>query len=317
MSLGDLKMQINTVSLIGLGALGIMFGRHLSLRMPKKDLRIVADPERIEKYKRDRVFSNGIACDFNYVSPDVKDSPADLLIFTVKYSGLNDAIEFAKKQLGPNTIVLSLLNGISSEEIIARSYGADNILLSVAQGMDAVKAANKLTYHHMGMICFGDREPSGEPSEKVRTVARFFDKVGIPYEIADDMKKRLWGKFMLNVGVNQAVAVFECDYGGILKEGPARSTMIAAMKEVMMLSEKENINLTQADIDYWLCVLEGLSSEGKPSMRQDLEAGRPSEVELFAGTVLSLAGKHGLECPVNQMLYDRIKQTERGFNKRV
>lgn len=306
-------MEIKTVSIIGLGALGILFGNHLSHHMLKDDLSIIADSERVNKYKSEHVYCNKEICDFNYVTPEVNCSPADLVIFSVKFEGLSNAIKAVENQVGPNTIIISLLNGISSEKIIGKAFGMDNILYSVAQGMDAVKIGNKLTYEHMGMICFGDIKSGIFPSEKVKAVARFFEKVALPYEVDVDMKKRLWGKFMLNVGVNQAVAVYECDYGGILKEGPARDTMISAMKEVLILSEKENVCLTQADLDYWLRVLEGLSPQGKPSMRQDLEAKRKSEVELFAGTVLSLGKKHGLFFPTNQMLYDKIKEMESRF----
>lgn len=306
-------MEIKTVSIIGLGALGILFGNHLSKHMFKDDLRIIADSKRVDRYKSEHVYCNGEVCDFNYITPESDYSPADLLIFSVKSNGLASAIKAVEKQVGPNTIIISLLNGISSEEIIGQTFGMDNLLYSVAQGMDAVKVHNKLTYEHMGMICFGDIKPGIHPSEKVEAVTQFFKKTGLPYEVDVNMQKRLWGKFMLNVGVNQAVAVYECDYGGILKEGAARNTMISAMKEVLTLSEKENVSLTQADLDYWLKVLEGLSPQGKPSMRQDLEAKRYSEVELFAGTVLSLGKKHGLFFPTNQMLYNKIKEMESHF----
>lgn len=305
-------MKIKTVSIIGLGALGILFGHHLTKHMNNKDLRIISDTNRINKYKQGNTYCNDELCQFNYVSPEEDCAPADLLIFTVKYNGLSDAINAVKNHVGPDTIILSLLNGISSEEIIGRALGMDKVLYSVAQGMDAVKVGNKLTYTHMGMICFGDKQP-GEISDKVKAVERFFQKTSIPHEVGKDMRKKLWGKFMLNVGVNQAVAVFECDYGGIQKEGPARDTMISAMKEVIVLSEKENVNLTNPDMEYWLNVLEGLDPLGKPSMRQDLESKRETEVELFSGTVLALGKKHNLSFPVNQMLYDKIKDMERQF----
>jgi 2-dehydropantoate 2-reductase len=308
-------MEIKTVSIIGLGALGVLFGHRLSGHMPHDDLRIIADPGRIAKYRSEGVFCNGEVCDFNYLVPGEKSSPADLLIFAVKFTGLKKAIEDAANQVGPDTIIISLLNGISSENIIGRVYGDEKVLLTVAQGMDAVKVGNRLTYKNMGMICFGDRKAGSEPSEKVRAVARFFDKTNIPYLVDTDMQKRLWGKFMLNVGVNQTVAVFEGDYGTIQKDGPARDTMIAAMREVLALSEKENVRLTEADLDYWLHILDGLNPSGKPSMRQDLEAGRKSEVGLFAGTVLALGEKHGLPCPVNRMLYERIMAAESRFGK--
>jgi 2-dehydropantoate 2-reductase len=175
--------------------------------------------------------------------------------------------------------------------------------------MDAVKEGNELTYHNMGMLCFGEREP-GIMSQKVKRVSGFFKKLEVPYEAVIDMYKRQWGKFMLNVGANQTVAVYEGSYDEIQKEGEARDTMISAMREVIALSEKAEVNLTDSDLNYWLKILGTLSPDGKPSMRQDMEARRYSEVELFAGEVLQLGRKYGISTPVNRMLYDRIKCIE-------
>ncbi|MFC9597553.1 ketopantoate reductase family protein [Peribacillus butanolivorans] len=302
-------MAIKTVSIVGLGALGILYGHHLSKEMPKKNVRIIADTARIKRYVQDGVYCNGERCDFHYVTPEEICGPADLMIFTVKFSGLEDAIEAVKNQIGTQTIIISALNGITSEAIIGEAYGKDKVLYCVAQGMDAVKEENKLTYDHMGILCFGEREP-GLVSEKVQLVADFFEKVKVPYEIDTDMYKRQWGKFMLNVGVNQTVAVYKSNYGEIQRKGNAREMMISAMREVIVLSEKEGIHLTERDLDYWLSVLDTLSPEGKPSMAQDIEARRYSEVELFAGTILKLGEKYGVPTLVNKELYDRIKLLE-------
>ena len=132
----------------------------------------------------------------------------------------------------------------------------------------------------------------------------------IAHEVLTDMQEKLWSKFMLNVGVNQTVAVYDSNYGEIQKDGPARDMMIAAMREVAILAEKEGITLTEDDISYWLNVLSKLSPEGKPSMAQDVEARRFSEVDLFAGTVLELGRKYGIPTPVNKELYDRITKIE-------
>lgn len=306
------KTEIKTVAIIGLGALGILFGHHLSKKIPRENLRIVADHNRINRYKKDNLYCNGELCNFHYVNPEEKMEPADLLIFTVKYGGLSEAIREAKDQVGEGTIILSALNGISSEAIIGDTYGIDKLLYCVAQGMDAVKEANRLSYHHMGMLVFGEKEKD-YISPSVQAVASFFDIMQFPYQVDSDMKKRMWGKFMLNVGVNQTVAVNEGDYGTVLREGPARETMIAAMREVIMLSEREGVFLNEEDLAYWLKVLGTLNCEGKPSMRQDLEAGRLSEVELFSGTVLDIGRKYGLATPVNQELYDGIHRLEAKF----
>ncbi|HML37891.1 MAG TPA: ketopantoate reductase family protein [Bacillota bacterium] len=305
-------MEIKKVSIIGLGALGILFGSQMLGKIPEGDLRIVAENQRAERYKRDGIFCNDRRCGFQYITPDESCEPADLLIFAVKFNGLADAIPAVKNHVGPNTVILSLLNGISSESIIGAVYGIEKILYCVAQGMDAVKVGNRLTYQSPGMLCFGELE-SNSPSQRMKDLAGFFDKVGIPYEMQSDMKRHMWGKFMLNVGVNQTAAAYGCDYGGLQKEGPARELMIMAMREVLALSEKEGVGLTENDLDYWLNVLRVLNPEGKPSMQQDIEAKRPSEVGLFAGTVLSMTKRYGIHAAANQKLQDLILSIENNY----
>jgi 2-dehydropantoate 2-reductase len=305
-------MKIEKVTIIGLGALGILYGNHLLNNLPKNNLRILADKARVNKYKKNGVYCNGKKCDFKYITPDLKDDPADLMIFSVKYGSLTSAIRSAKNQIGPDTIILSTLNGIVSEEEIGEVYGMDKVVYCVAQGMDALKEGNELTYHNMGNLCIG--ELNGEnPSEKVNNVVGFFEKTNLPYILDNNMKNRLWGKFMLNVGVNQTVALYEGNYKTIQTPGKERNTMIAAMREVMELSKYEDVEITEKDLDYWLNILDTLNPEGKPSMRHDTEAKRPSEVDLFAGTVVNLGKKHNIPTPVNQMLYDEIKDMEKSF----
>jgi 2-dehydropantoate 2-reductase len=120
---------------------------------------------------------------------------------------------------------------------------------------------------------------------------------------------------MTNVGVNQASAAFETDYNGIQKPGPARDAMILAMREVIVLSQKDGVFLTEDDLRHWLEILDTLSPTGKPSMRQDLEARRLTEVELFAGTVLQMGQKHKIKTPVNGWLFEKIRAAENSFNQ--
>lgn len=304
--------KIKTVSIIGLGALGILFGHHLSKRMPVEALRIIADEDRIEKYAKDPVYCNGEKCNFHFVQPYEKTGPADLVIFAVKYNGLEKAIQDVRNQIGEQTIILSALNGISSEEVISKVYGWENILYCVAQGMDGIRKENTLEYENMGMLCFGDRQP-GTISDKVKAVEEFFLSTDFPHEVETVMAKRIWGKFMLNVGVNQTVSVYRGTYGDVQADGEARETMIAAMREVIAISRVEGVSQTEEDLTYWLKVVQGLHPDGKPSMAQDIDAERLTEVELFSGTVIQLGQKHGIPTPVNQSLYDRIKTMESQF----
>ena len=138
----------------------------------------------------------------------------------------------------------------------------------------------------------------------------FFDRAGIAYTVEDDILHRLWGKFMLNVGVNQTCMAYETTYSGTLVPGEAHDTMIGAMREVIRLARAEHVNLTEQDLDSYIDLLKTLSPDGMPSMRQDSLSHRPSEVEMFSGTVREMAKKHGLATPVNDRLYKRIREME-------
>jgi len=301
--------EIQTFTIVGLGALGTLFGHILEEHMPKADLRVLADPVRVARYRRDNVYSNGVPCNFQYVTTEDKASPADLLLVAVKATQLKDALQTMRGHVGPHTLILSLLNGISSEEIIAAEYGREKVVDCIAYGMDAVKKGNRLTYSQTGKLCIGTHI-SGPPTGPVQKIARFFERTSCPYEVSETMGKVMWGKLMLNVGVNQTVAVFGPDYSAILKSGEQRDIMIAAMREVIELSKFEGVNLTEDDLQGWLDVLDTMHPSNKPSMRQDVEAKRPSEVMLFSGTVLALGEKYGVDTPVNRMLYGRILQIE-------
>ena len=86
--------------------------------------------------------------------------------------------------------------------------------------------------------------------------------------------------------------------------------MIAAMREVLELSRYEGVKLTEDDLDFYVELMNTMSPQGMPSMRQDGLARRRSEVELFSGTIRKLGAKHGIPTPVNDWLYQRIHEME-------
>lgn len=300
---------IENVSIIGLGALGILYGEHFLRRMPAENLRIIADAARIDKYRKDGIFCNGQSCPFQYVTPEEPVVPADLLIVAVKYTALKEAIRMIKGHVGPDTIILSVLNGVVSEAEIGEAYGAGHLLYSVAQGMTAAKVGNQMSYVTKGILSFGELEADGN-SEKVERVKAFFEAMELPYELNNHMRQKLWSKWMLNVGVNQTVGYFNATNQLVQQPGEARDLMIAAMNEALTVANKEGVSLTEEDVSYWLKVMGGLDPNERPSMAQDVLAGRPTEVALFAGTVVNLARKHAVSVPVNEMFLEHYSKNQ-------
>lgn len=300
---------IRKVGLIGLGALGVMYAERLT--DAGANLIVIADEARAARYARDGVYSNGRRLALSYRTPEEAE-PVDLLIIATKYGGLAEAMETAAPFVGPDTLMLSVINGISSEERMAERFGPQNVLYAVAQGTDATKTGNRLVYKKHGVIVLGEREP-GVVTERVQRVADYLDAHGLKGVPVADMVRRQWGKLMLNVGLNQTVMVFEGDYATVQAPGKPRDIMIAAMREVQALAALEGYPLPEAEFDEWIAMVDSLTPTGKPSMRQDGEAHRRSEVELFAGTINRLGEKHGVPTPVNQWLYQTVKEMEAAY----
>lgn len=306
-------MKLNKVNIVGMGALGVMYGEFLSNKLGKDNVEFIVNKSRIEKYNTEKLYSNGSLCDFNLVDEDEKGSPADLLIFAVKATGLESAIKTARNKVGENTIIISLLNGITSEEIIGSEFGQDKVLYTICEGNDPVKIGNKLSYTNMGYLWIGIKNNDEGMNEKLNAVIELFNRTGFPYKLEKDVMHRLWSKFMLNVGVNQVVMIYEGTYDTIHKEGEAREMMISAMREVIALANEENINVTEDDLNFYVSLVGTLNPNNMPSMRQDGLAKRKSEVELFSGTVTKLGKKHNIPTPVNDEIYRRVKEIENHY----
>lgn len=305
-----MRHEIKTVGLIGLGAVGALYAERLMASGAQ--VRVIVDEARKRRYEREGVLVNGRRADFLYATP-AQASPVDLLIIATKQGGLASAMDTAAGFVGEQTLLISLINGVISEEILSERFGVRNVLYSVAQGMDAVKMGNALTYEHPGLIVLGEKEP-GEISERVRHTADFLNAHGVKVMPVGDMVRRQWLKLMLNVGINQTCMVFECDYGGVQREGKPRETMIAAMREARRLAGLEGYAITEEELEDWLRLIDTFAPDGMPSMRQDGLAHRRSEVELFSGTMKKLALKHGVQVPVNDWFYARIAEMEAAYD---
>ena len=300
-------MEIKTVAIVGMGALGMLYGEQLQKVLPAGAVRFVMDEERFKRHKNDKYEVNGVEQSFTLQSV-AQAEPVDLVIVATKFSGLNEALEEMQGLVGPQTVIFSVLNGISSEEYIKERYGDDNLLYCVALGMDAVREGTSLTYQHKGILKLGMLAKKQRPA--LAAVMALLEKAGIQYVIEEDILHALWAKLLLNVGINQTCMVYETNYGGAFTNEEARQDMFAAMHEVITVAQREGIKLTEADFEGCVKVLRGLSPEGLPSMRQDAMAKRKSEVELFAGTIIRLGAKHNVPTPVNQRYYDIIKAME-------
>lgn len=309
--------EIKSALVVGAGAVGAAVAGIIHQREPGA-ASVLAGGERLARIRRDGFVLNGRRVDFPLVEARAGAAPADLVLVAVKCHQLAAAIEDMRPFVGPDTLVLSLLNGITSEDDLAAAFGREKVPYAMIIGIDAMRDGNSTVFASSGRINFGEaRNVPGAWTERVSRIASFFDRTGVAYVVPEDMIRTLWFKFMVNVGVNQASAVLRAPYGPFQSLPEAKAAMEAPMREVVALSRALGTGLTDRDVDAWYGTLLGLSAEAKTSMLQDVEAGRKTEVEAFAGTVVALARKAGVDVPVNAYLLDLIRAMEGGYGVRA
>ncbi|MBN1640273.1 MAG: 2-dehydropantoate 2-reductase [Anaerolineae bacterium] len=291
-------MQEHRVAILGAGALGATYAARF-YDAPGYATFLVARGERHDRLCERGLGVNGRHYAIPVLDPDQPAQSADLIVVALKHQHLQGAVHDLHNLVGERTIVLSVMNGLDSEAILGAVYGMQAMLYAVAVGIDAVRQGNRVTYTKAGTIYLGEAT-NDPPSERVRRAVGLLEGAGIACQVPRDMVRTLWWKFMVNVGVNQASAVMRAPYGAFQSSPEAQALMEALMREAIALAQAEGVDLREDDIADWYAFQNTLSPDGKTSMLQDIEAGRKTEVEVFAGKVVELGAKHGIPTPVNQ-----------------
>lgn len=305
---------ITDVALIGLGAVGAAYLTSVADNFPECRIRVIAAGERAARLRAGGIIYNGRRYMFDVAEPQ-DGTPAGLLFVSVKNGQLSEAMEQASAFVGPETVIISPLNGVTSERKLAERFGAENVVYSYAIKLDATRRGAETVCGNEGWIVFGDeRNEPGRLSENVLAVEEFFKRSHIEYEIPEDMIKSLWKKFMMNCGLNQTSAVLGFSYGLMQRSQEARSLMRSAMEEAAAAARAAaGVELGEAEIGEIFRTMDMLSPNGKTSMLQDVDARRVTEVDAFAETVASIAREHGFAAPVNELYLRLIRAREESF----
>jgi len=307
-------MEIDTVAIVGAGAMGAAYAAMFS-DAGGFSVSFVARGERYRRLTQGPLTVNGKAYRIPVIDPETAPSPAQLIIVALKHHHLAGALEDIKSLVGPESIILSVMNGLESEEIIGAACGMEKMVNAIAVGIDAVGEADRFTFASPGKIIFGPGPGGGDPDRLARLQAAL-NRAGIANDIPADIRRTLWWKFMINVGINQASAVLRAPYGTFQHVPDAAALMTALMQEVVALAPAGGIDLDETATNDWLAILPTLSPTGKTSMLQDIAAGRKTEVEIFAGKVVALGKQYHVPTPVNETIGRIIRVIEAGESRR-
>ena len=228
---------------------------------------------------------------------------ADFIFIATKSDALDNVIQNLDNFVKEDTVILSLLNGINSEKVIAEKFGTDKVLYSYYIGHSAERVGRKILHDGVNKIVFGSILENDKNLKKVKD---FFELADINYGIPNDIIHSLWAKFMVNVSLNQTTALYKLNVGQMLESSEAFEFFTNLMEEVEQIAVAENINNPYNLRNEVLEFVNSMPYGSKTSMLQDVLAGRKLELDLFAKTIVNLGNKHNIKTPYNQKILDKL-----------
>jgi len=284
------------VVLIGLGAVGLTYAVKIK---NKCDFYVLADRERMQRYLSKPPVFNGVEQKFNYILPNER-VDADFIIIATKSVNLDMAISNINNCITDKTVILSLINGISSEEKIAKVYPDAKIVKSYFIGHSAVRHGNSVEQDGVGEIVI----------EHNSDLEEFLLNSDIKFSVPKNIEYSMWLKYTLNLFSNPTSAVMNMNFGELKRNKNFISFAKKIIEEVKQVAKYKGIKgLENLEADA-LASLGKMSDDGKTSMLQDILAKRPTEIDIFCGEIVKLGREFGVQTPCNQVLYDLVRIKE-------
>ena len=299
-------MIIKSVAVLGAGAVGSYVIWGLS---EKKDIRlgVIASGERAKRLKNKGCKINDTVYHPEVWTPEEAHG-VDFLIVSLKYGALPGALDNITAVTGENTVIMSLMNGIDSEEIIGRTVGMEHVLPAL------IKVASHKEedgYHFdppttLGII-FG--EPSAPfDSERVKAVKELFADTGIHFRSTEYIQEEIWCKFCLNVCSNLPQAILGAGVGCYRDSVHMKAISDGLKRELEAVAQAKGIDMSKTESS------SGRGSAVPPSARystlQDLDAGCHTEIDMFSGALVRMGKELEIPMPYNEYTYHMIKALE-------
>lgn len=288
-------MKRTETVVIGAGAIGMLCAAPLA-KTEGVSLRVAASGERLNRLREHGLYLNGQPLQAEFTSGN-GGRTADFILIATKAAGYQDALELAAEFAGPQTVIVPLLNGISAEETAKRRFPGNDVVCGFFLGHASVRNGNRIEHDGVGTFYFGTT--ASDAPETVRRTAELFRRAGISCAVPEDMRAALWKKFVLNIGVNQATAHFRADYGELQRNPSRIEFTMRLMREASAVAEKLGVADAAEMPEAAMQTILAMPGNVKTSMFQDVEAGRPTEIALFAGTICRLGRETGVPTPLN------------------
>lgn len=296
------------ISLVGLGVIGTPLA-HLLYCYDKDNFALLADEIHADKLKKSTLYINKTVFSPKIFSnKDKLDKKIDIVFICVKNYSLEQTCKFLGDLIDCDTVIVPLQNGIYSKRYIKNIFPCNIVLDGFAQGPNTLRVPNGFVYQNAGAYCLGASTPDG--IKYAEWTCKLLQTIGLDCIFDNDIEHAVWKKMMLNVAGNASTALTSIDYCMIKNSPEMQRVCRCVMNEFQRIAEKENILISQSDIEDNMNYLINYNEAKRTSMLEDVMNKRHTENEFLAGYLLRLANKHMISAPYIETLYLLIKIKE-------
>lgn len=235
--------------------------------------------------------------------------PADLVIIFVKSSMTGEAAQSALHIMGPSSRVLTLQNGLGNAETIAGIVGAGRVLAGTTAQGATLLGPGRIRHGgwgdtHIGCLC-------GAADEFCHEVAHVFSHAGIPTVADEGVRSLIWGKLVINVGINALTALLKFHNGQLADFAETRELVALAVEEAVQVAGAAGINLPYPDPVGKVLSVAKATGANLSSMLQDIRSQRLTEIDAINGALVREGERLGIPTPVNRILTLLVRTLER------
>ena len=238
----------------------------------------------------------------------------DLLVIFTKGMHTKDAARSVCHLVGQDTMVLTLQNGLGNDVILAELFGTDRVVIGMTDVPADLTLPNIVASHGAAKVVIGDYLAGS--TVRSERIAGLLNAASFMVEVDAAVRSRIWEKVAFNAAMNAPAAITALTVGGLDSE-PGNRIIAAAAEEVVLVAEAMGIPVDRYRVTATIGNALKHHLHHKPSMLQDVLAGRATEIGNINGAVVERGAQAGIATPVNGVLADLVRMIERAGTRRL
>ena len=236
----------------------------------------------------------------------------ELFIIATKADGVSSVASKLSNIISDSSLILTIQNGLGAGERIASYMPSKNILLGVAQGFGASMIGPGHAHHNnMSMIRIG--EMNGGITPRLEKLVKIWCDAGFNAKSFEDIEQLIWEKFVCNVAWSGSCSIFRKTLGEVMSNEHMYNIAKGCALEAKKMGDLKRVNFTFDDTVKYITEFGKKLMNSKPSMLQDVEAKRLSEIDAINGMVVTLGLENNIETPFNTAVTSIIKAQEADY----